>query len=85
MAKPKKYKTISGGHVRISRQAAATRPIDVPAEGDYETEDPQEQEALSASSEVSEVKPDRKAKAPEVEADEQSEGPPSGRSVHNDD
>ena len=76
MAKPKSYKTNSGGHVRLYLGEGGTHVtvVDVPAGGEYTTEDEQEQEALDASSEVSEVKAERgKAKKPEVEADEESE------------
>jgi hypothetical protein len=51
----KKFKSNSGGHVRIYVDWRP-EPIDVPADGDYETSDKDELDALKASSEVSEVK-----------------------------
>ena len=63
MAKPKKYETNSGSHVSIYGVGAdGTAPIEVPAGGVYETEDPQEQEALDASPEVSAVKDEKRPK-----------------------
>ena len=62
MAKPKTYKTNSGGHVRLylGEGGRHTTVVDVPAGGEYTTEDKQEQEALNASAELSEVKDDGK-------------------------
>ena len=80
MAKSRTYKTNSGGHVRLylGEGGRHTTVVDVPAGGEYTTEDKQEQEALSGSPELSEVKDEPKGKKkPEVEADEES-GPLSG-------
>lgn len=59
-----KYRSNSGGHVRIW---VNYRPetIDIPATGEYETTDEQELESLRASSEVSEVKGREKDPEPE--------------------
>jgi len=55
MATSKKFRSPGGGHVSIYVPWRET-PIEVPAEGTYETDDKQEIEALQACSEVQEYK-----------------------------
>jgi hypothetical protein len=64
MATSKKFRSPLGGHVSIYVPWRAA-PIEVPAEGTYETSDPQEIEALQASSEVQEYKQAAPKKADE--------------------
>jgi hypothetical protein len=75
MATSKKFRSPGGGHVSIYVPWRET-PIEVPAEGTYETSDPQEIEALQASSEVQEYKQAAPKKA-EPKADSPKADEPS--------
>jgi hypothetical protein len=54
-----KFKSVSGGHVRIFRQDAPSGLIDIDEGGSYETDDQGEIQALRDSTEVEEVKAER--------------------------
>lgn len=55
MATAKKFKSSTGGHVSIY-VAWRPDPIELPADGTYETSDKREVDALRASAEATEVK-----------------------------
>jgi hypothetical protein len=54
-----KFKSNGGGHVSLYVPWRET-PVEVPADGHYETDDKQELKALRACAEVSEVEPRHK-------------------------
>jgi hypothetical protein len=56
VAKSHRFKSNTGGHVRIWVNLDAPKMIDVPASGTYTTEDKDEIDALKAADQVSEVK-----------------------------
>jgi pyocin large subunit-like protein len=51
-----KFRSVSGGHVRIYRQDNPSGLIDIDEGGSYETDDKGEIQALKDSTEVEEVK-----------------------------
>jgi hypothetical protein len=58
-----KFKSVSGGHVRIFRQDNPSGLIDIDEGGFYETDDKGEIEALRDSTEVEEVKTQQESKS----------------------
>jgi hypothetical protein len=58
----RKFRSVSGGHVKIIRQDQPSIPIDIDEGGTYETDDRAQIQALQDSPEVEEVKAQRESK-----------------------